>query len=329
MPRKVHFAEREDDYARLWRTVELRPDKKPQIDWHVNQIMKNRARYKRVENITNIPWWFVGLIHAMEASYRFDKHLHNGDSLRAKTRRVPAGRIPGLSPPYSWEVSAEDALRMKGFHKYTTWKLPEVAFRLELFNGWGYYLYRGIESPYLWSYTNHYSSGKYVADGKYSRSAVSKQAGALAILKRLSELSPPIKATLAGEPEDFTQPETPAPEVPEPNVIEIDPDPQPKAERERPTSREMKTSRKFTLMGWLKWVAGALGFGTFSANFATSSGVNEVVHYGRAIQTMFAEWGLFGVTVICLILAVIAVTVQEWMKDDVEEERYEPSGGAS
>ena len=320
------FEQRRQLYLDLWSTMKIRPSKEGKVEWHVNRILKNKDLYKRVENICGVPWWFVGLIHAMEASYRFDKHLHNGDALTGRTWRVPKGRIPGLSPPYSWEVSAEDALKMKGFHRYTTWRIDEVCYRLEMFNGWGYALYRSHYSPYLWSYTEHYTIGKYGSDSKYDPHLVSKQAGAITILKRLSEAVPSIAAQI--DPE--TEIELPArPVKVEIEEVDDDPDPQPKAERERPTAREMKTSRKFTLMGWLKWVAGALGFGTFSANFATSSGVNEIVHYGRAIQTMFAEWGLFGVTVICLILAVIAVTVQEWLKDDVEEERYEPSGGAS
>ena len=322
------FEQRRQLYLDLWHTMKIRSSKEGQVEWHVNRILENKDRYKRVENICGVPWWFVGLTHAMESSYNFSKHLHNGDPLTGRTRQRPRGRIPGLSPPYSWEVSAEDALTMPGknFDRYTTWRIDEVCYRLEGFNGWGYAKYRNHYSPYLWSYTNHYTIGKYEFDGDYNPNLVSKQAGAIAILKRLSEAVPSIAATIDPEVEPALPARPPKVEIEE---IDEDPDPQPKAERERPASKEMKSSRKFTLMGWVKWVAGALGFGGFTANFATSSGVSEVVHYGRAIQTLFAEWGLLGVTAICVILALIAVTVQEWMKDDVEEERYTPSGEAS
>jgi lysozyme family protein len=40
-----------------------------------------------------------------------------------------------------------------------------------------------VLTPYLWSFTNHYTKGKFVADGKFDANAVSKQCGAAAILK--------------------------------------------------------------------------------------------------------------------------------------------------
>jgi len=42
-----------------------------------------------------------------------------------------------------------------------------------------------INTPYLWSFSNHYSKGKFVADNKWSWSAVSAQCGAAVMLKVL------------------------------------------------------------------------------------------------------------------------------------------------
>lgn len=44
-----------------------------------------------------------------------------------------------------------------------------------------------VFSPYLWAGSNHYISGKYVADGTWSDTAVSKQIGAVVFLRRLVE----------------------------------------------------------------------------------------------------------------------------------------------
>jgi len=44
-----------------------------------------------------------------------------------------------------------------------------------------------VKSPYLWSYSNLYTSGKYVGDGQWSETAVSRQCGAMVLLKRLQE----------------------------------------------------------------------------------------------------------------------------------------------
>jgi len=60
-------------------------------------------------------------------------------------------------------------------------------FKLEGFNGFGYRTrHPEVLIPYLWSFTNHYQKGKFVADGKFDPNAVSKQCGAAAILKPLS-----------------------------------------------------------------------------------------------------------------------------------------------
>jgi hypothetical protein len=39
----------------------------------------------------------------------------------------------------------------------------------------------------LWGFSNHYKSGKYVADGTWSDTAVSKQCGAAVLLRRMAE----------------------------------------------------------------------------------------------------------------------------------------------
>ena len=60
--------------------------------------------------------------------------------------------------------------------------------RQQFNNGFGYRRFHsGVLSPYLWSYSNHYTSGKYVADGTFDPDAVSKQCGSAVILRRMAE----------------------------------------------------------------------------------------------------------------------------------------------
>jgi hypothetical protein len=59
-----------------------------------------------------------------------------------------------------------------------------MLFRFEKYNGFGYRR-RNIQSPYLWSYCQHYTSGKFIQDGKYDPGAVSKQCGAAVLLSEL------------------------------------------------------------------------------------------------------------------------------------------------
>lgn len=186
---KPHYEDLRAEYAQLWDTADVRPDRLGAVTATARRIVQNKARYEAVSAATGVPWVVIGLIHAMEAGLRFDRHLHNGDPLSARTRNVPAGRPLAGTPPFTWEASAIDALKGDGLDKVKDWPLERVAYELESFNGWGYRLYHHeVNSPYLWSGTTHYTAGKYVADGRWSASAVSQQSGALALLRRVMEL---------------------------------------------------------------------------------------------------------------------------------------------
>jgi lysozyme family protein len=174
----------QSEYESLFNSCAINDGQLSAIESLVTPIQANRSRYESVGTPLGIPWYFIAAIHAMEASLSFRAHLHNGDPLTARTVNVPAGRPTTGQAPFSWEFSATDALTFDGFPKWTDWSLGGILYSLEKYNGFGYRS-RGINTPYLWSYTNHYTSGKYVSDGKYDPAAVSKQPGAAAILYRM------------------------------------------------------------------------------------------------------------------------------------------------
>ena len=175
------------EYEKLFNTMTIRPEKMALVDQAVAGILQNKSRYQKVEQALRVPWYFVGAIHSMESSRNFTCHLHNGDPLNARTVQVPKGRPLG-NPPFTWEVSAEDALTLKGLDKITDWSLGQLLYQMERYNGFGYRQYHSqVQTPYLWSCSNHYSKGKYVADGHWSDSAVSQQIGAAVLLHRLQE----------------------------------------------------------------------------------------------------------------------------------------------
>lgn len=174
------------EYAKLFDTAVIKTDRYPEVDRYIDKIVANRATYEAVGNPLNIPWYFIGIIHCMECGLDFKTHLHNGDPLTARTVQVPAGRPLAGNPPFDWKDSATDALKLKSLDKWPDWSVPAMLYNLEKYNGFGY-RNKGINSPYLWSYSNNYTSGKYVADGKYDPAAVSKQCGAGVLLRRLFE----------------------------------------------------------------------------------------------------------------------------------------------
>jgi lysozyme family protein len=155
----------------------------------IDKIQAAKDHYQNVSNLSGVPWFFIGVIHNMESSLNFSKHLHNGDPLTSRTVQVPAGRPKKGNPPFTWEESAVDALSYEGFNSGTDWSLAGILYNLEKYNGFGYRkLDPKVLSPYLWSFSNHYEKGKYVGDGEYSETAVSDQCGAAVLLRRMAEL---------------------------------------------------------------------------------------------------------------------------------------------
>jgi len=174
-------------YENLINNMEIKEGWKSIADRTARRCITNKPIYQQVEAITNVPWQFIAVVHILEANGNFNGHLANGDSLNGRTYHVPAGRIPHLSPPYTFLQGAQDALAYEGLTQVTDWALPHAAYLLERYNGMAYHS-KGINSPYLWSGTNNYSVGKYVADGVYDAGAVSQQLGAMALLSRIVAL---------------------------------------------------------------------------------------------------------------------------------------------
>ncbi|MEA1914911.1 MAG: hypothetical protein U9N30_06310 [Campylobacterota bacterium] len=178
-----------NEYENLFKSCEITSSKFSEVDALCQSLLANKNRYEQVVQELKIPWYLVAVIHNMESSQNFTRHLHNGDSLNARTTHVPAGRPSMGTPPFTWEQSASDALKYRNLHRIGTWDLTRVLYEIEGYNGWGYRLYHAhVLSPYLWSYSNHYVSGKYIADGRWSDTAKSKQCGAIVLLRRLEEM---------------------------------------------------------------------------------------------------------------------------------------------
>ena len=148
-----------------------------------DRIIANKARYLTVAHkfANPIKWYHIALIHQMEGEGNFNTYLGNGQSLSKVTTIVPIGR----GPFKSFEEGAIDAIKLQGLDNKQDWGIGSTLYLLEGYNGYGYTDFKGINSPYLWSGSNHYVSGYYVKDGKYDKNAVSQQIGIALILKSL------------------------------------------------------------------------------------------------------------------------------------------------
>lgn len=186
---RVYSPEVERELTALWQSAKIAAGASSRFSYDRDRILNNKTRYQEISTAVNpkMPWWFVGIIHSLEASCYFTRHLHNGDSLKARTVNVPKGRPVKGEPPFTFFASAYDALTMPGkaYHKELDWSIPKILWNLEGYNGYGYRLYRGIHSPYLWAGTNHYTAGKYVRDGVWDPNAISTQSGAAGLMLAL------------------------------------------------------------------------------------------------------------------------------------------------
>lgn len=171
-------------YAALWNSMKITD--KAGADKFAKRIIAAEPRYRKIQDATGVPWYFVGLLHMRESSNDFRGVLHNGEHIigtKKVTKLVPAGR----GPFKTWEDAAIDALKLKGLHRVKDWPVERVAYEAERYNGLGY-TKMGVNSPYLWAGSNHQQPGKYVADHQWSPTAMDTQMGVMTVLRRIHEI---------------------------------------------------------------------------------------------------------------------------------------------
>lgn len=171
------------DYIDLYNKLIINPSIEQQVFKIATEIRKEK-KYFEVERDTGVSASLVGAIHQLESGRNFKTHLHNGDPLSRKTRRIPAGR-PSGKPPFTWLESAIDAIDYDNLTLSTS-KAEQCKSAVK-YNGLGYEKY-GVVSPYGFSGSQFYKRGKYVSDGRYSSRTVSTQIGVCVILKEIERL---------------------------------------------------------------------------------------------------------------------------------------------
>lgn len=171
----------------------------------IPKIVNNKSRYKAVADALGIPLAMIPCIHLQERASDlglFKAYLGNGQPLTQKTTIVPKGR----GPFNSWEEGARDALILDGMNKIglEAFTLERMLYELEGYNGYGYRS-KGINSPYIWNFTNLYTKGRYVKDGVFDPNAKSANIGCYGLYILLCEADPSFKIG-AKSPEVITEP---------------------------------------------------------------------------------------------------------------------------
>jgi len=185
-------------YCELFRTIQPLPRWVDKIERAADMVATGKPSYERVQEATGVPWYFIGLVHLMESHCNFSRQILNGEKWKGtrrkdkKTTIVPKGRGPWPD----WITAGIEAMTGRDyitgeryeydFTRIKDWSIGRMLYYLERFNGMGYADPHGVNSPYLYSGCQHGKNvGKYVGDGKYSASAVSRQVGAAVVLRQL------------------------------------------------------------------------------------------------------------------------------------------------
>lgn len=171
-----------------------------------------KARYQGVSDRLQelghyVPWWFIAIVSEREygGPPRWDRQLGQGDALALKSHNVPAGMGPYTAHPDdvtpghdAWTRCCVDVLINSApfAAKWMLWTVGGVMTLFEEYNGLGYAA-RGVPSAYVWSGSDQYVSGKYVADHVYRASAVDVQEGCAPLLSVMMALDATIQFTAA------------------------------------------------------------------------------------------------------------------------------------
>lgn len=179
-----------EDYDTRWRAMIVLPDRMAAADAIARRMASREARYRAVTDPMGAPWYWLAAVHELEHSGRFTTSMIVTDPID-----VPPGEpIPDSNiSDAQWDDTARDLLRSRGLSSlrsstsWTDWSLAGLAYQWERFSGFGYRSH-DVPTPYLWSFSNQYTTGKFIRAGVFSPTTTSQQAGALVLLRRLIDL---------------------------------------------------------------------------------------------------------------------------------------------
>jgi lysozyme family protein len=208
-----------DANVRRWGAAKL--TRGPEFRQFAAKAVANKARYQDVERRSGVHWVFVAVSHYRESTMDFTRQLGQGDPLDKVSTHVPAGRGPFLGPK-GFEDSAVDALVNCPPHASTNkdWSIGGLLTLLERYNGLAY-ANAGRPSPYIWSGTDQYKTGKVLVDhgpiedvypsgSRKGQPVVDLQLGCAGLIMAMMAIDPTIAFTGAAITQTTTLPPPPA-----------------------------------------------------------------------------------------------------------------------
>lgn len=170
------------DYEYLCSIVKIKAGTMEKNKATFAKMLANKSQYDQIAHAVNCDWQLVAAIHYREASLRPNVYLHNGQTLGQTTTIVPKGIF---FPSGAFVEASIDAIKVRAKNVKG---LAACCAMSEKHNGLGYRKH-GVYSPYVWASTNIYTSGMYVADGKFDATKSDSRLGTAAIYLCLAELT--------------------------------------------------------------------------------------------------------------------------------------------
>jgi lysozyme family protein len=224
-----------------WEHGSVDPHQTIALDKLITRYQRTKAIYDQIEGMVpnGIPSAVCfGLLYR-ECDNDLSANPAQGDPLTHRSVHVPRNRIPGKTPPFTFLDAAADAYYAPDLDRMQTRDWAHAGALLdavENFNGGGYRKL-GLTSPYVWNGVtgdakfNFYLAGKYVSDGRFSRTFKDQQLGVAAILLRMRERGMAIPASLERPAAPGAAKAAPAAPVPQ---IHVAPPQEPEEEERAP-----------------------------------------------------------------------------------------------
>lgn len=179
-------------YAKQWDAMVIASSRQAEFNSITQHLLSRKDLYLQAELATGVPWFMIAVIDERESGARGGV-LHNGDMIVGtgrKTYHVPKGRGPFAT----WLDAAIDALKYDGLTSIIDWRVEKIIYYLEKYNGWGYQGH-GVPSAYVWSGSNIYKKGKYIADGVWRANTVDIQVGCAPLMSTMAAFDKSIRFT--------------------------------------------------------------------------------------------------------------------------------------
>ena len=178
----------ENTWSLLANIKEINTDGK--FDYDITNFKKiyaaNKEIYEKISAETGVPPELIAALHYRESGCNFNTYLHNGDELGKPTTNYPQGILFN-----DFTEAAIDALKRELDSKNITMtqdsSMAAMMTFAEIYNGTGYTNNNYTASPYVYSGTNIYTSGKYTSDGHYDPTVVDKQPGIYILINSLMD----------------------------------------------------------------------------------------------------------------------------------------------